>query len=73
MSDLTPAKEFIWKWRNRQLSGFGLALLHLIQQADVHNLERLRPAFPEEVEGYMSYKLIPGWWDDLEARMRRVT
>ena len=68
MSDLTPAEEFIWKWRNEQLSGFRWSLLNTIQQADIHNLEKLRLGFPDEVEGWVSYKWITGWWDEVEQK-----
>jgi hypothetical protein len=67
--NLTPAEEFIWKWRRHRMSDFRQALINVIQRADVHNLERLRLGFPDEVEGYVSYRLIPGWWDDIERRM----
>ena len=69
VKDLNPAERFIWKWRRGRMSDFNRALIHTLQRADVQNLERLRLGFPEEVEGYVSYRLIPGWWDDIEARM----
>jgi len=69
IKDLSPAERFIWKWRKDRMSDFKQALIHIIQQADVHNLEKLRLGFPDEVEGYVSYRLIPGWWDALEAKM----
>ncbi len=69
MKDLTPAERFIWRWRRGKMSDFRRALIHVIQRADVQNLEKLRKGFPDEVEGYVSYRLIPGWWDDLEAKM----
>ncbi|MEE9556205.1 MAG: hypothetical protein V3V76_03005 [Candidatus Adiutricales bacterium] len=67
--DLNPAEKFVWTWRRGRMSDFRRALIHLIQRADVHNLEKLRLGFPDEVEGYVSYRLIPGWWDDIERRM----
>ena len=67
--DLNPAEKFVWTWRRGRMSDFRRALIHLIQRADVQNLEKLRLGFPDEVEGYVSYRLIPGWWDDIERRM----
>ncbi len=67
--ELTPAEKFIWEWMNVRLGGFKMALLGAIQEADIHNLEKLRLGFPDEVEGYVFYRLIPGWWDALEAKM----
>ena len=69
MPELTPAEEFIYKWQHGQLGGFKTALLHAIQEADIHNLDRLRLSFPDEVEGYVCYRHTSGWWDALEARM----
>ena len=69
IKNLNPAERFIWDWRNGRLGGFKTALLHAIEDADIHNLEKLRKGFPDEVEGCVSYRLIPGWWDDLEAKM----
>ncbi len=69
IKDLTPAERFIWKWRKGRMGDFNRALVELIQRADVANLERIRLGFPEEVEGYTSYRLIPGWWDDMERKM----
>ncbi len=69
IEDLTPAEKFIWKWRNRQLGDFGNTLINAMLQADIQNLENLRLGFPDEVEGFTSYRLIPGWWDELEKKM----
>ncbi len=71
MPELNKAEEFIWKWRRGPMSDFRRALIHVIQRADVHNLEKLRKGFPDEVEGYCSYRLIPGWWDALEAKIAK--
>ncbi len=68
VKDLNHAEKFVWAWRRGRMSDFRRALIHLIQRADVQNLEKLRLGFPDEVEGYVSYRLIPGWWDDIERR-----
>lgn len=69
IEDLTPDEKFIWEWQRGRASDFYRLLIKLIMRADVQNLERLRLGFPYEVEGYVSYHMIPGWWSDLEARM----
>ncbi len=71
IENLTSAEKFVWKWRNNKLSEFKSALLHAIQHADVQNLKNLRLGFPDEVEGFVSYRLIPGWWDTVEDKMSR--
>ena len=40
-----------------------------MELADVPNLEKLRLGFSEEVDAYNQYRLVPGWWPELEARM----
>ncbi len=69
LKDLNPAERFIWRWRRGKMSGFRQALIDVIKKADIHNLEKLRKGFPDEVEGYVSYRWTKGWWDDLEAKM----
>ncbi len=72
MPDLTPAEQFIWDWEKEILGGFKKALLYTIQQADPHSLEKLRLGFPDEVEGYNSYRYIPGWWDAVKKKMEKA-
>ncbi len=69
IKDLTPAERFIWKWRRGRMGDFNLALIHLIQRADVRNLERIRSGFPDEVEGHCLYSRMPGWWQDVKKKM----
>ncbi len=69
IKDLTPAERFIWKWRRGRMGDFNRALVLAIQRADVRNLENLRLGFPDEVEGYFSYRHIEGWWFNLKKKM----
>ncbi len=57
------------EWQRGRQSDFKRALIHLITRADVQNLEKLRLGFPDEVEGFVSYKTLDYWWPELEARM----
>lgn len=68
--ELTASEKFIWEWMNVRLGGFKVALLSAIQEADIHNLEKLRLGFPDEVEGWVSYKQIPSWWPDVQRKSK---
>jgi hypothetical protein len=49
-------------WQYRTCGDFKRALWSAISYADPDNLERLRLAFPVEVEGYINFTSTPGWW-----------
>ncbi len=68
IKDLTPPERFIWDWLNVKLGGFKMALLSAIREADIQNLEKLRLGFPVEVEGWVDYKQITGWWEVVQLK-----
>ena len=68
IENLNPAERFIWEWRRGRVSDFRRALIHTIQRADVQNLEKLRLGFPDEVEAWVSYKQVDGWWDEVQRK-----
>lgn len=68
IKDLNPAERFIWEWMNGRLSGFKMALLNVIRVADVQNLDKLSLGFPDEVEGFHSYRHQRGWWDAVQVK-----
>ena len=70
LDKLTAAEKFIWNWRRVGGQGdFKKSLIHTILRADVQNLEKLRLGFPDEVEGYVAYATIEGWWDSIVEKM----
>ena len=70
VKDLNPAERFIWDWMNIRLGGFKMALLSAIREADIQNLENLRKGFPDEVEGWVSYKRIKDWWPGVQLKAK---
>ena len=70
---LTAGEEFIVKWQYRLLGHFSTALIEAIKLADEANLERLREGFPHEVEGYINYSRLPGWWQEVQAKANIIT
>lgn len=69
MNTLTKGEAFVLKWQTRRLSGFGETLAKVIEAADDINLERLRQAFPEEVEAMERFWTQTGWWRALQEKV----
>lgn len=65
---LTEDEEFIVKWQYRMLGDFKKALIEAIKFADESNLERLKKGFPEEVQGFINYTQVSGWWQEVQRR-----
>lgn len=59
---------FIIEWKYGYGGGFTIALAELLAIADNNNLEKLHLAFPDEVEGYINYSKVHGWWQNLVKR-----
>jgi hypothetical protein len=70
---LTKGEEFIVKWQYRMLGDFKTALIEAICLADSQNLERLRLGFPDEVEGYLNYSRVEGWWQEVQRKAGKET
>ena len=66
---LTKDEKFIFDWQYRRLGGFKTALINVIKLADQGNRELLRRGFPDEVGAYEKFAGIPGWWDEVEAKV----
>lgn len=69
MDTLTTGEAFVLKWQTRRLSGFFESLAKVIEAADETNLERLRQAFPEEVEAVQRFWTQTGWWRNLQEKV----
>lgn len=69
VSDLTTGERFIVDWQYGRQGGFNTALAKAIMLADADNLEKLRKAYPEEVEAYEKYAHQRGWWEALSKRV----
>jgi len=66
--DLTEGEAFIYRWQYRMLGDFSTALIIAIQRADDRNLDRLARGFPVEVNAYLKYRNIEGWWQEVERK-----
>ena len=69
---LTRGERFIFDWQYRRLGGFSLSLIVAIRRADEHNRERLRRGFPDEVSAYEQFSGSSGWWDQVQAKAKRL-
>ena len=54
---------FVVKWQYRLHGTFFTHLANAIARADEDNLDRLKRGFPDEVNGYVNYKAMKGWWE----------
>lgn len=63
---------FVIEWKYNYGGSFTMALAELLAIADNNNLEKLRLAFPDEVEGYVNYTKVRGWWQDLRNRFEEI-
>jgi len=67
-ANLTEVERRVIEWQFRLCGDFRSALWNAIKYADDGNLERLRIGFPDEVEGFLCYQRVPGWWRDVCQR-----
>jgi len=64
MAQLTDLEIIALKWQYKFFGDFYQLLMKLISTADEQNLNQLKLAFPQHVEAYITYKTIPGWWNN---------
>lgn len=68
---LTQGEKSLYNWQFRQHGSFFNHVWLAISVADEYHLERMRLAFPSEVEAYINYARVRGWWDELLERVGR--
>jgi len=60
-------EEHLYKWQYGMLGGFMKALFSAICKADGDNIQKLKKAFPEEVEAYRRFSEESGYWDKIRS------
>ena len=68
---LTQGERFVVEWQYGMLGGFNRQLAILIGKADIINKDKLRLAFPDEVEGVSSFMNVDGWWQEVESKINK--
>jgi hypothetical protein len=68
---MTEAERKLCDFKYNRSGGFYMALWEAIFRADGNNLAKLSKGFPEEVQAYMNFSRVDGWWDKLEAEYTR--
>lgn len=68
---LTEGEQSLVKWQFKEHGGFWTAVWDAISKADGGNLNRMALAFPSHVKAYRNYTSVPGWWEELIARVGR--
>lgn len=71
LDSLTKGERFIIDWQYHMAGDFMTALVEAIARADMKNLEKLAEGFPEEVEAYINFSQIDGWWQALQKKVGR--
>lgn len=69
--ELPPEERAVYEWQYRMCGGFTAALWEAIARADTYNLAKLRRAFPVEVDGFIAFSTIDGWWPAVDAKVQR--
>lgn len=73
---LTLEESIIFRWQYPNLSGgfggFYTTLMSAIVEADDDNLLRLSMGFKEMVTGLIKFRSLPGWWTELEHKLKRL-
>jgi hypothetical protein len=67
---LDETERAVVEWQYRLCGGFKSALWDAIARADEGNLARLRLGFPHEVDGFLKFSRLPGWWPEVQERAR---
>jgi len=57
------------EWQYHCCGDFTRELFQIIARADPVNLERLRRGFPLEVEAFVNYSRVAGWWQAIEREL----
>jgi len=68
--DLAPEEKFIYDWQHDMLGGFSSNLMAAIMAADSYNLHRLAAGFPTEVNGYIQFTRVEGWWESVQEKVK---
>lgn len=66
LEKLDPEQRAVVYWQYKLYGGFYKALFDAVCRADNYNLRQLSLGFPNEVNGYIKYKDVPGWWDNVQ-------
>ena len=61
-SQLDEEQRALVEWQYRLCGDFKMALWKTIALADDSNLERLKSAFPLQVDAFLKYATITGYW-----------
>lgn len=70
---LTIGEAFIYSWqRSGEFGHFKEALINLLVRANKKELDKLATIYPNEVQAYVSYRNIPGWWEKLEEKVEKI-
>ena len=69
LDHLRPEEAWIVKWQYQLLDGFDKKLFETIVLADESNLKRLHLGFPDQVNGYLQYTRLPGWWPSIQEKI----
>ena len=70
LAKLTKGERFIIDWQYGISGGFYTALAEAIARADDVNLSKLRKGFPDEVDAFLSYSRVDGWWERVRAKAK---
>lgn len=65
--DLNEEQKAVYDWNYRVVGGFKKALWEAITMADDQDLKALEAGFPVEVGGYLKYRKVRGWWQEVQA------
>jgi hypothetical protein len=66
--NLTKGEKFVLDWQYNRLGSFYNTLAIAISKADTENTNRLRMAFPDEVDAMVKFSTEYGWYPELEKR-----
>lgn len=66
----TEAEMELYYWQYDRTGSFLKYLFNAISVADTVNRARLKMSYPNEVEAVWRYKNEPGYWENLEQRMK---
>lgn len=68
VNNLTAGEFELVKWQYRLHGDFKTALWKTITLADESNLALLKKAFPIEVEEYVKFTRVSGYWSEVQRK-----
>lgn len=71
MLGLNQEEASVFEWQYGLTGDFGKALFGAIMLADGQNLALLQTAYPDEVNGFIKYRSMDGWWDEVKQKAQR--